>query len=111
MHVAATLLLAPIVAIAGVLALPPGADPFAMAKGRAGAAAELPHVIDPHARGEDVCLRSLPPDLPDMKFQSTWRMCEPWELEAKTRRAHGAGAGEVAAADGGAPPALGRPLR
>jgi hypothetical protein len=91
-HVAATLLLAPIVVIAGVLALPPGADPFGIARDRIGAGTELPHVIDPHARGEDVCLHSLPPDLPGMEFRSTWRMCEPWELEAKTRRAHGADA-------------------
>jgi hypothetical protein len=85
------LLLAPVVVAAGVLVrpfVPPGAHPSATVKDRVGATVELPHVIDPHARGEDVCLRSLPPELPDMKFQSTWRMCEPWEIEAKTRRAH-----------------------
>ncbi len=86
--VAAMLLSAPVVIVASVLALPPSADPFGMVKDPVGAATELPHVLDPHARGEDVCLRSLPPELPDMKFQSTWRMCEPWEIEAKTRRAH-----------------------
>ena len=92
MNPAAMLLLAPVVILAGVLArpfVPPGADPFGMVKDPTGAATELPHIVDPHARGEDVCLRSPPPELPDMKVRSTWRMCEPWELEAKTRRARG----------------------
>jgi len=91
-HVAAALLLASIVVMAGVLALPPAADPFGIARDRIGAGTELPNVTDPHARGEDVCLRSLPPDLPDMELRWTWRICEPWELETKTRRAHGADA-------------------
>lgn len=90
MNPAAMLLLAPAVIVAGVLArpfVPPGVDPFGMVKDPVGAATGLPHVVDPHARGEDVCLRSLPPELPGMKVQSTWRMCEPWKLEAKMRRA------------------------
>ena len=92
MNPAAMLVLAPAVIMAGVLArpfVPRGADPFGMVKGRVGAATELPHVVDPHARGEDVCLRSPPPDLPGMKFESKWRRCEPWELEAKLRRTRG----------------------
>jgi hypothetical protein len=89
-NVAAMLLLAPVVVAAGVLVrplVPPEADHFATAKDRVHAAVELPHVIDPHARGEDVCLRSLPPELPGMEFRPKWRVCEPWELEAKARRA------------------------
>ena len=85
---AAMLLLAPIATAADVLASPfvtSGADRFGM--DRVGAATDLPHVVDPHAGGEDVCLRKLPPELPDMKLQSTWRMCEAWELDAKIRRA------------------------
>jgi hypothetical protein len=87
---AAMLLLAPVAIVAGVLAspfVPSGADPFGIVRDRIGAATELPHVVDPHARGEDVCLRKLPPELPDTKFQPRWRMCEAWELEAKMRRA------------------------
>ena len=90
MNAAAMLLLAPVVVAAGVLVrplVPPEADHFAAAKGRGGAAVELPHVIDQHARGEDVCLRSPPPELPGMEFRPKWRVCEPWELEAKARRA------------------------
>src|SRR3712207_4366983 len=99
------LLLAPVIIVAGVLGrafvppgadpttVPPGADPSTMIKDRIGAETELPHVIDPYARGEDVCLRSLPPELPGVKLQSKWRMCEPWELEAKMRRTR---AGEAA---------------
>ncbi len=96
MKPAAMLLLAPVIIVAGVLVIPfvpPDANPFVMAEGRIGAETELPHVIDPYARGEDVCLRSLPPELPGVKFQSKWRMCEPWELEAKMRRTR---AGEAA---------------
>ena len=90
MKPAAMLLLAPVAIVAGVLAspfVPSGADPFGIVRDRIGAATELPHVVDPHARGEDVCLRKLPPELPDTKFQPRWRMCEAWELEAKMRRA------------------------
>ncbi len=96
MKPAAMLLLAPVIILAGLLVrpfVPPGADPSTMIKDRIGAETELPHVIDPYARGEDVCLRSLPPELPGVKFQSKWRMCEPWELEAKMRRTR---AGEAA---------------
>ena len=89
------LLLAPVVVAAGVLVgpyVPRGAGPSAVVKDRVGAAAELPHVIDPHARGEDVCLRSPPPELPGMELRPKWRVCEPWELEAKARPARDGGA-------------------
>ena len=83
------LLLAPVVIVAGVVGrafVPPGAAPFWMAKGSTGAGTGLPHVIYPYALGADGCLRSLPPELLGVKFQPKWRMCEPWELEAKRRR-------------------------
>ena len=96
LNLAAMLLLAPAAVVAGVLARPlvllPSANPFAVATNPTGAAAELPHVVDPHARGEDVCLRSPPLNLPGMEIQAKWRLCEPWELEAKTRRLLGGGA-------------------
>ncbi|MBD0271587.1 MAG: hypothetical protein ICV73_06615 [Acetobacteraceae bacterium] len=85
------LLLAPVLVAAGVPAgpfAPPGARPSTVVKDRVGATAELQRVADPHARGEDVCLRS-PPELPGMKLRPKWRVCEPWEAEAKMRRARG----------------------
>src|SRR5215212_2386599 len=84
-------LVAPAAIVAGVLvvlSMAPGVGPFAAVEDRVAAAKGLLRVVDdPHARGEDVRLRSPRPDLPDMKSRPTWRLRDPRELGAKTRRA------------------------